>query len=57
MIQIAALRSRLEKQPTELRRNPMDLGDGALLCAPHPTGSELRLSRLRVRWRTPVIFV
>jgi hypothetical protein len=30
MIQIAALRSRLEKQPTDLRRNPRDLGDGAL---------------------------
>ena len=31
MIQIAALRSRLEKQPTDLRRNPRDLGDGALV--------------------------
>src|SRR5580692_3851041 len=31
MIQITALRSRLEKQPTDLRRNPMDLGDGALV--------------------------
>jgi hypothetical protein len=30
MIQIAALRSLLEKQPTGLRRNPRDLGDGAL---------------------------
>jgi hypothetical protein len=30
MIQIQALRSRLEKQPTDLRRNPSDLGDGAL---------------------------
>src|SRR5271157_2102918 len=30
MTQIAALRSRLEKQPTDLRRNPRDLGDGAL---------------------------
>jgi hypothetical protein len=30
MIQIAALRSRLEKQPTDLRRNPRDLGDGTL---------------------------
>jgi len=30
MNQIAALRSRLEKQPTDLRRNPRDLGDGAL---------------------------
>ncbi len=30
MIQIAALRSRLEKQPTDLRRSPRDLGDGAL---------------------------
>jgi hypothetical protein len=30
MIQIAALRSRLEKQPTDLRRNPRDLEDGAL---------------------------
>jgi hypothetical protein len=30
MIQIAALRSRLENQPTDLRRNPRDLGDGAL---------------------------
>src|SRR5580693_10646478 len=29
MTQIAALRSRLEKQPTDLRRNPRDLGDGA----------------------------
>ena len=29
MIQIAALRSRLEKQPTDLRRNPRDFGDGA----------------------------
>jgi hypothetical protein len=28
MIQIAALRSRLEKQPTDLRRNSRDLGDG-----------------------------
>src|SRR5271166_567589 len=32
MIQIAALRSRLEKQPTDLRRNPRDLGDGAPRC-------------------------
>ena len=31
MIQIAALRSRLEKQPTDLRRSPRDLGDGALV--------------------------
>src|SRR5271154_809935 len=30
MIQITALRSRLEKQPTELRRNSSDLGDGTL---------------------------
>jgi len=30
MIQIAALRSRLEKQPTDLRRNSRDLGDGTL---------------------------
>jgi hypothetical protein len=30
MIQIAALRSRLEKQLTDPRRNPRDLGDGAL---------------------------
>jgi len=29
-IQIWALRSRLEKQPTDLRRNQRDLGDGAL---------------------------
>src|SRR5271166_521156 len=34
MIQIAALRSRLEKQPTDLRRNPRDLGDGALELTP-----------------------
>src|SRR6266481_7239959 len=34
MIQIAALRSRLEKQPTDLRRNPRDLGDGALVHRP-----------------------
>jgi hypothetical protein len=27
-----ALRSRLEKQPTDLRRNQRDLGDGALGC-------------------------
>ena len=35
MIQIAALRSRLEKQATDLRRISRDLGDGALvaLCA------------------------
>ena len=31
MIQIAALRSRLEKQPTDLRRNSRDLGDGTLI--------------------------
>src|ERR1700720_795893 len=31
MMQIAALRSRLEKQPTDLRRSPRDLGDGALV--------------------------
>ena len=31
MMQIAALRSRLEKRPTDLRRNPGDLGDGALV--------------------------
>ena len=30
MTQIWALRSRLEKQPTDLRRNSRDLGDGAL---------------------------
>src|SRR6266403_3247836 len=34
MIQIAALRSRLEKQPTDLRRSPRDLGDGALDTTP-----------------------
>jgi hypothetical protein len=34
MIQIAALRSRLEKQPTDLRRNPRDLGDGGLNRVP-----------------------
>ena len=32
MIQIAALRSRLEKQLTNLRRSPRDLGKGALAC-------------------------
>jgi hypothetical protein len=32
-IQIWALRSRLEKQPTDLRRNRRDLGDGALAQA------------------------
>jgi len=31
MIQIAALRSRLEKQPTDLRRSSRDLGDGTLV--------------------------
>ena len=30
MRQIAALRSRLEKQPPDLLRSPRDLGDGAL---------------------------
>ena len=30
-IQIAALRSRLEKQPTDLRRSSRDLGDGTLV--------------------------
>src|ERR1700758_387025 len=30
MIQIAALRSRLEKQPTDRRRSSRDLGDGTL---------------------------
>ena len=30
MTQIWALRSRLEKQPTDLRRNLRDLGDGTL---------------------------
>jgi hypothetical protein len=30
MMQIAALRARLEKQPTDLRRSPRDSGDGAL---------------------------
>jgi hypothetical protein len=39
MIQIAALRSRLEKQPTDLRRNPRDLGDGAPGRRLHGTGS------------------
>ena len=36
MIQIAALRSHLEKQPTDLQRNSRDLGDGtlALACGP-----------------------
>src|SRR5208283_4465392 len=39
MIQIAALyrqsgSDRLEKQPTDLRRNPRDLGDGALMLTP-----------------------
>jgi hypothetical protein len=38
MIQIAALRSRLEKQPTDLRRSPRDLGDGALARAASVTG-------------------
>jgi hypothetical protein len=37
MIQIAALRSRLEKQPTDLRRSSRDLGDGTLgLHVPNP---------------------
>ena len=31
MVQIAARRSRLEKQPTDLRRSPRDLGDGTLV--------------------------
>src|SRR5271167_3393461 len=31
MTQIWALRSRLEKQPTDLRRNSRDLGDGTLV--------------------------
>jgi hypothetical protein len=31
MTRIWALRSRLEKQPTDLRRNSRDLGDGALI--------------------------
>ena len=34
MIQIWALRSRLEKQPTDLRRNSRDLGDGTLVGGP-----------------------
>ena len=44
MIQIQALRSRLEKQPTDLRRNPRDLGDGTLATAvPFPLAFRLRL--------------
>ncbi len=34
MIQIAVLRSCLEKQPTDLRRNSSDLGDGTLVSCP-----------------------
>jgi hypothetical protein len=37
MTKIWALRSRLEKQPTDLRRNPRDLGDGTL-AAGHVLG-------------------
>ena len=40
MIQIAALRSRLEKQPTDLRRNSRDLGDGTLAFAPFGTDND-----------------
>src|SRR5271165_5923996 len=45
-IQIAALRSRLEKQPTDLRRNPRDLGDGALVrsAVAKRLASDLRIS-------------
>jgi general secretion pathway protein K len=45
MGQIAVLRSRLEKQPADLRRNPRDLGVGTLMrhAARHPSGSALLL--------------
>jgi hypothetical protein len=33
MTQIWALRSRLEKQPTDLRRNSRDLGDGTVVAS------------------------
>ena len=45
MIQIAALRSRLEKQPTDLRRSPRDLGDGALETTPLANSRETPLQR------------
>src|SRR5262249_49288992 len=38
-IQIWALRSRLEKQPTDLRRNSRDLGDGTLEAARRRPGN------------------
>jgi hypothetical protein len=61
MIQIAALRSRLEKQPTGLRRNPRDLGDRALettamspavLCMLGPTINDIVDPPLRVAARS-----
>ena len=48
--QIAALRSRLEKQPTDMaatRRSSRDLGDGTVVCA-GVGGSHVKKIRIRV---------
>ena len=47
MMQTAALRSRLEKQPTDLGRRTRDLGGGALGHAVE--GLFMAMRRLRVR--------
>ena len=47
MIQIAALRSCLEKQPTDLRRSSRDLGDGTLV-GKRPEDSRVRLGSFTV---------
>src|SRR3984957_17685729 len=49
MIQIAALRSRLEKQPTDLRRSSRDLGDGTL--APSQPQQKERRTRSHAHYR------
>ena len=48
MTQMWALRSRLEKQPTDLRRNSRDLGDGTLALM----RVKLRVSTKSQRWKT-----
>src|SRR6516164_9620346 len=50
-IQIWALRSRLEKQPTDLRRNLRDFGDGALSNFSGNTNRPGRISRVYAQSR------
>jgi hypothetical protein len=51
MIQITALRSRLEKQPTDLRRSSRDLGDGTLVRSGQRTDQPIGFADLYDQYR------